>query len=139
MSVPDANAFSPAPRSTMACRPGSSFAAAQIFASSSYIAKVRALRASGRLKVIQATSPRLSWTRSGMGDLARLGDRSGVHHGVDLGVAVAGFAQDEARVLAQQRGGALDLGRRGRHVDRASQGLVAAIHRVLDLEHHAAR
>src|SRR3954466_9166503 len=109
MSVPEANAFSPAPRSTMACRPGSSFAAAQIFASSSYIAKGRALRASGRLKVIQATSPRLSWTRSGMGDLARLGDRSGLHHRVDLASAVAGLAEDEPRVLAQQWRGALDL------------------------------
>src|SRR3954465_12352442 len=102
MSVPDANAFSPAPRSTMACRPGSSFAAAQIFASSSYMAKVRALRASGRLKVTQAPSPRRSWTRSGIRALARLGDRSGLHHRIDLSAAVAGLAQDEARVLAQQ-------------------------------------
>src|SRR5690348_17010521 len=67
MSVPEANAFSPAPRSTITRSVGSPFAASQIFASSSYIAKVRALRASGRLKVIQATSPRRSWSRSGMG------------------------------------------------------------------------
>ena len=60
MSVPAANAFSPAPVSTRARRLGAAVCAAQISARRSYIAKVSALRACGRLKVIQPMSSRTS-------------------------------------------------------------------------------
>src|SRR4051794_33541288 len=66
MSVPEAKAFSPAPRSTITRSVSSLLASSQMRASSSYIANVSALRASGRLNVIQAMSPRRSCSRSGM-------------------------------------------------------------------------
>src|SRR5436305_2195392 len=114
MSVPDAKALSPAPRSTIARSDPSSFAAAQMRANSSYIAKVRALRASGRLNVTQATSPRRSWRRSGMQRLRGLGDGARFEHRIDLRIAIAGFGQYLARVLAQERRGVMDRGRRPR-------------------------
>ena len=50
MSVPAAKALSPAPVSTKALSPCPG-ASAKIFASASYMAKVKALRAAGRLNV----------------------------------------------------------------------------------------
>ena len=52
MSVPAANAFSPAPVSTSAFTLSFPLPPAQIAASCSYIGKVSALRAWGRLKTI---------------------------------------------------------------------------------------
>ena len=59
MSVPAAKALSPAPVTTSALMPLPA-APAQISARPSYMAKVRALRACGRLKVTQPTAPRVS-------------------------------------------------------------------------------
>src|SRR4051794_8725281 len=64
MSVPDANALSPAPVRTSTLRLSSEFAASQISARRSYIAKVSALRACGRLKVMRPTPSRTSKRRS---------------------------------------------------------------------------
>ncbi len=55
MSVPDANALSPVPVRIITLIERSSFTLAQISAIRSYIAKVSALRACGRLKVSRAT------------------------------------------------------------------------------------
>ncbi len=60
MSVPAAKALSPAPVITSALASCVIPMRPQISATPSYIAKVSALRACGRLKVIQPTSPRLS-------------------------------------------------------------------------------
>src|SRR2546422_566042 len=61
MSVPLANARSPAPRSTTTRTPGSRSRRSQVSWSASYISKVIALRASGRLMVTTApTLPLLS-------------------------------------------------------------------------------
>ncbi len=57
MSVPAANALSPAPVRINTLRARSVLAASQISASRSYIAKVSALRACGRLKVMRPTPP----------------------------------------------------------------------------------
>jgi len=57
MSVPDANAFSPVPVRIIALIERSPFTVSQIAAICSYIAKVSALRACGRLKVIRAMPP----------------------------------------------------------------------------------
>ncbi len=51
MSVPDANALSPVPVRIIALIERSAFTVSQIVAICSYIAKVSALRACGRLKV----------------------------------------------------------------------------------------
>jgi hypothetical protein len=53
MSVPDAKALSPAPVRISALSEESSLAARQISPRRSYIAKVNALRACGRLKVMR--------------------------------------------------------------------------------------
>jgi hypothetical protein len=60
MSVPDAKALSPAPVRIRTFRLSSVLAASQISASRSYIAKVSALRACGRLKVIRPMPSRTS-------------------------------------------------------------------------------
>ena len=60
MSVPAAKALSPAPVITRALTSWVWPTRPQISAKPSYIAKVRALRACGRLNVIQPISPRLS-------------------------------------------------------------------------------
>ena len=54
MSVPEANALSPAPVMISALIERSALMLSQITAICSYIAKVSALRACGRLKVIRA-------------------------------------------------------------------------------------
>ena len=56
MSVPEANALSPAPVRIKALSAGLPFASWQISARRSYIWNVNALRACGRLKVITANS-----------------------------------------------------------------------------------
>jgi hypothetical protein len=58
MSVPATNAFPPAPRSTSTRTSSSASASSQRANSASYIAKVIALRAWGRLKVTHAAGPR---------------------------------------------------------------------------------
>src|SRR5439155_1125578 len=103
MSVPEAKAFSPAPRRTITRSVSSLLASSQMRASSSYIAKVRALRASGRLKVIQATSPRRSCSRSGMScprgnflhDIAR--GRICLHLPAEDVVRVHGVGEDDGQ------------------------------------------
>src|SRR5688572_26496116 len=64
MSVPAANALSPPPVIRIALTERSWFAWLQISARRSYMAKVRALRACGRLKVTYATPSRTSWRSS---------------------------------------------------------------------------
>src|SRR5277367_1829311 len=64
MSVPAANALSPAPVITTARMRGSWPASPQISPSRSYMAKVSELRASGRLKVMRAIPSRTSKSRS---------------------------------------------------------------------------
>ena len=54
MSVPEANAFSPVPVRIIALIERSALTVSQIAAICSYIAKVSALRACGRLKVSRA-------------------------------------------------------------------------------------
>ena len=54
MSVPEANALSPAPVRISALIERSALISRQISAMRSYMAKVMALRACGRLKVIRA-------------------------------------------------------------------------------------
>src|SRR6266702_2169286 len=63
ISVPLVNARSPAPRSTTTRTPGSRSRRSQASWSASYIAKVIALRASGRLMVTTATAPSCSRRR----------------------------------------------------------------------------
>jgi len=60
MSVPAAKALSPAPVTTMTLASPVLPMRSQMSARPRYMAKVSALRACGRLKVTQATSPRLS-------------------------------------------------------------------------------
>jgi hypothetical protein len=60
MSVPEANALSPAPWSTSTLIARSRLASSQIAASRSYIAKVKAFRACGRLNVIRPMPSRIS-------------------------------------------------------------------------------
>ncbi len=60
MSVPATNALPPAPRSTSARTSSSASARSQASNSSSYIANVIALCASGRLNVTHAAGPRTS-------------------------------------------------------------------------------
>jgi hypothetical protein len=60
MSVPEAKALSPAPCSTSTLIVRSRLASSQMAASRSYIAKVKALRACGRLKVIRPMPSRSS-------------------------------------------------------------------------------
>ncbi len=60
MSVPATNAFPPAPRSTIARTSSSPSARSHASNSSSYIANVIALWASGRSKVTHAAGPRTS-------------------------------------------------------------------------------
>ena len=60
MSVPAAKALSPAPVNSIALIERSPFASSQISARRSYIAKVSAFRACGRLKVTYATPSRSS-------------------------------------------------------------------------------
>ena len=66
MSVPAAKALPPAPTITIARTDPSVGMVAQIAASRSYIAKVRALRASGRLNVTQRMPSRSSSISSGV-------------------------------------------------------------------------
>src|SRR4029077_16573435 len=65
ISVPAANAFSSAPVNTKTLTEESAAAFSQISANCSYIRKVKAFRASGRLKVMRPTpslnSERISW------------------------------------------------------------------------------
>jgi hypothetical protein len=60
MSVPAAKDLPPAPVRSIALMERSSSAIAQISASRSYMAKVKALRACGRLKVTKAMPSRSS-------------------------------------------------------------------------------
>ena len=60
MSVPDANALSPAPVKISTLIDLSAFACSQISARRSYIANVKALRACGRLKVTRPMPSRTS-------------------------------------------------------------------------------
>ena len=64
ISVPAENAFSPAPVRISTLMESSAFTASQACASFSYISKVQALRASGRLMVILATPPLTSKSKS---------------------------------------------------------------------------
>src|SRR2546421_12525409 len=66
MSVPAANALSPAPVMRIALIERSSFALLQISAKRSYIANVSAFLACGRLKVTYATPSRTSCSSSSM-------------------------------------------------------------------------
>src|SRR3954463_900060 len=66
MSVPAANALSPPPVIRIARTERSSFAASQISARRSYMAKVSAFLACGRLNVTYATPSRTSWSSSGV-------------------------------------------------------------------------
>src|SRR5579872_7409140 len=64
MSVPEANALSPAPVMINALIERSALMLSQIEAICSYMAKVSALRACGRLKVIRAMPSSTVWIRS---------------------------------------------------------------------------
>ena len=60
MSVPETNARPPAPRNTTTRTSSSASISSQRATRPSYIANVIALRACGRLNVINATAPRRS-------------------------------------------------------------------------------
>ena len=75
MSVPETNARPPAPRRTRTRIPSSASTSSQRSWSASYIAKVIALRACGRLKVMTAVDPRRSKSRSSSAMCAEAGGR----------------------------------------------------------------
>ena len=101
MSVPATNALPPAPRSTSTRTSSSASASSQRANSASYMAKVIALRASGRLNVIHAAGPRaLPRRRSQRRDL-RVGEARLAQHLAVCSPSSGAAPADRARRVAR--------------------------------------
>src|SRR6185369_4300090 len=138
MSVPAMKAWPPAPRRQVTRTDRSAASSSQIDMSERYIAQVIALRAAGRSKTTWATPASMRrWTvPSPLGSL--MGEGSGRGEAGALAGIDAQLAQHFLGVLAQQRRVQAHLLRRAEHLHGEADVRQLPLHRVVDLDAHAA-